>query len=414
MLIMTILFFLMFTALFAGAEIAFISASKLRVELKREKGSRRGEILAQFYDKPEEFIGAMLVGLNITLVVLTYLMTQLLEPILQPFIEGEFWLFLVITFIITIIILVFGEFIPKILFHVYADVILFNLAYPLRAILWLIAPLTLVMTRIAKFLLRLFVKMPEEEEIVSFTSLDLENFIKNTRTESEESIDTELFGNALHLKDVKVRGCMIPRGEVVHVDVNDAVEDLMEIFKDTKMSKVIITDGDLDNIIGYVHHQKMLHRPKTIASVLMKIPIVHESMRVDVLMNTFSRQRASIACVVDEFGSTSGIIAMEDIMEQIFGDIEDEHDEENYTEIILSDHEFMFSGRLELDYINEKYGLSFPEGDFSTLSGYLVMTTGNIPEEQESVELEGYRFVMEAVSEKKIETVRVIRLVDDL
>ena len=414
MLIMTIVFILMFTALFAGAEIAFLSASKLRVELKREKGSRRGEILAQFYEKPEQFIGAMLVGLNITLVILTYLMTQMLEPLLQPFIHSDFLLFFTITFIITIIILVFGEFIPKILFHAYADVILFNLAYPLRVILWIIAPLTLVMTRIAKFLLRLFVKMPEEEGAVSFTSMDLENFIKNTRTENEDSIDTELFGNALHLKDVKVRACMIPRGEVVHIDVKSSVEDLMRLFTETKMSKIIITDGDLDNITGYVHHQKMLHRPKTIESVRMTIPIVHESMRVDVLMNRFSRQRASIACVVDEFGSTSGIIAMEDIMERIFGDIEDEHDEENYTEIIISDNEFLFSGRLELDYINEKYGLSLPEGEFSTLSGYLVMTTGNIPDEQESVELEGYRYIMESVTDKKIETVRIIRLVDDL
>lgn len=415
MLFTSIIVFLILTAIFAGAEIAFISASKLRVQLKRESGSKKGEILARFYEKPSEFIGTMLVAINITLVVTTSLATAFLEPYLQPYFESEFFLFLTITLIITGFILLFGEFIPKVLFKAYANDILYYLAYPLQFVMSLLSPITWFMTKLAKGILRFFTKVKEEVENQGFTSLDLENFIKNSVTESEEEIDAQLFENALYLNEVKVKACMVPRSEIVYIDVNETVEDLLNLFIETKMSKIIVCEEDLDNVIGYVHHHQMLRRPKSIRAALTDIQIIPETMRVNQLLEVFTKKR-SIACVVDEFGSTSGVITLEDILEQIFGDIDDEYDEPEYLEEQISEKEFRFSGRLEIDYLNQKYAptIELPESnDYTTLSGYIVMTTGEIPEQGGSIELDRYRFDFEQVSDKKIEVIKITELFDD-
>ncbi len=417
MLITGILIFLLLIALFAGAELAFVSASKLRIQLKREKGSHRGEILAKFYERPSDFIGAMLVGLNIALVAITSLMTELIEPFLEPFIHNELLLFLIITIVITLFVLLFGEFVPKILFRSYADEILFFLAVPLRFFLWLLAPISWVMTRMAKGLLRLAGQVPQEHFENDFSAVDLEDFIKNTRTESEEEIDTQLFGNALYLKEVKVKTCMVPRSEIVWTDINDGMPELLKIFSETKMSKILVCEGDLDNVLGYIHHHQMLHQPKNIKAALMNISIIPETMRVDQLLAFFTKQRVSLACIVDEFGSTTGVITLEDILEQIFGDIEDEYDQEDneYIAEQLDEQEFRFSARLEIDYLNEKFApvIHFPEGDYSTLSGFIVTTTGDIPEQGDVIELDAYQFTIEQVTDKKIELVHVKRLYSD-
>ena len=415
MLITSIIIFLLLTAVFAGAEIAFISANKLRVELKRESGSRQGQILARFYDKPSAFIGTMLVGINITLVTVTSLATDFLHPLLSPYIQEEFFLFSTITIIITGFILLFGEFIPKVLFKTYADEILYYLAFPLLFVMKLLSPITWLMTALSKRLLRLFTKVNDVHEEQGFTSLDLENFIRNSVNESEEEIDSQLFENALYLKEVKVKSCMVPRSEIVFIDVNEPIDILLKEFTETKLSKILICEDNLDNILGYVHHHQMLRKPKSIRAALMNIAIIPETMRVDQLLQIF-KQKRSIACVVDEFGSTVGIITLEDILEQIFGDIEDEYDEEEYIEEVISEKEYIFSGRLEINYLNEKYGpqIKFLEdSDYSTLSGYIVMTTGEIPEQGTTLELDAYKFIFESVSNKKIETVRVIRLYED-
>jgi putative hemolysin len=418
MLISSILFFLLLIALFAGAELAFVSASKLRIQLKREKGSKRGEILARFYEKPSDFIGAMLVGLNIALVAITSLMTELIEPYLAPFIHSELLLFLIITIIITLIVLLIGEFIPKILFRSYADDILFHLAIPLRFFLFILAPISWVMTRFAKGILRLFGNTAVEHEETSFSAIDLEDFVKNTRTSTEEEIDTQLFGNALYLREVKAKTCMVPRSEIVWIDVTATVDDLIKIFADTKLSKIIVCEGDLDNVLGYVHHHQMLHRPKTIKQMLMNISIIPETMRADQLLAYFTKQRLSLACVVDEFGSTAGVISIEDILEQIFGDIEDEYDTEDqeYLEEQINEHEFRFAARLDINYLNEKYApvIDFPEGDYSTLSGYIVITRGDIPEQGDVIALDNYEFYIEQVADTKIETVRVKRIYNEI
>lgn len=414
MLGIAVIIFLILTALFAGAEIAFISASKLRVELKRERGSRQGKILAAFYEKPSAFIGTMLVGINITLVIVTSLATELLEPYLAPYIHEEFFLFLTITVIITLFILLFGEFIPKVLFKTYADDILYALAFPLKFIMSLLSPITWLMTALSKGLLRIFTKVSEVDEYQGFTPLDLENFVRNSITESEEEIDTQLFENALYLKEVKVKSCMVPRSEIVYIDVNEPIEALIKLFTKTKLSKILVCEDDLDTVIGYVYHHQMLRKPKSIRSAITDISIIPETMRVNQLLQVFTKKR-SIACVVDEFGSTVGVITLEDILEQIFGDIEDEYDEPEYTEEVISEKEYVFSGRLEIDYVNEKYAphIELPDSnDYTTLSGYIVMTTGDIPSQGSEITLDGYQFVFEQVSDKKIETIRLIRLRD--
>ena len=416
MLIALIIFFLMLSALFSGTEIAYISANKLRVELKKKKGARRGQVLAGFYESPASFLGTMLVGNNIALVIFTYLLTQLVEPYLLqvPYLQAPLILLLVETLLATIIVLFFGEFLPKTLFRLYADDILYFLAYPLKVIQWLLLIPSWMMTRLSNLLLRAL-RTPIEEVDNAFTRLDLENFINDSQADAEEdNIDRELFGKALNLRDVRVRECMVPRPEIENIDLSASVDDLEQLFRETKLSRIIVTKDDIDNVLGYVHHQQLLTQPKTITKLILDLPFVPEAMRVTDLLNQFIRDRINIAIVVDEYGGVSGLITLEDILEEIFGEIEDEHDQEEYVELVIRpNNEFIFSGRLEIDYINEKYGLSLPEGDYHTLSGYLVMTHGAIPDRGVILEMNGYRFILELVSDTKIETVRVIRLEDE-
>ncbi len=403
---------LILSALFSGTEIAYLSANRLVIELKKNNGSRRAAILAGFYQKPSEFLGMLLVGNNIALVVFTTLMTLPVTHMLQALgIRGGLWLGLLNTVIITIVVLIFGEFLPKTLFRLFADQILFALAWPLKIINTILALPAKIMTGTAEGLLRLLFKTPPEDTTDIFTRLDLENFIKSTRPDSKEEIDTEIFEKALHLREVRVNKCMVPRPEVVGIDVNEPVEELVKLFRKSKHSRIIVYDGDIDHVLGYVHHQKLWEKPRSIRQVVMDMPFVPETMRVLDLLEIFIKNHQSIACVVDEFGSVAGITTLEDLLEEIFGEIEDEHDVEEYVEEALGPGVYRFSGRLELDYLSEKYAdLHFPEGDYHTLSGYLVMTTGRIPDEGEVIELGDYRFLVEKVSDTKIEVIRIEKL----
>jgi len=417
MLVFWIIIFLIFSALFSGSEIAFVSANKLNIELKKKRGGRRGRVISHFYDKPSRFMGAMLIGNNIALVVFTALMTiPLDEFFISRFgLEQDSVSLLVLnTIIITIVVLIFGEFLPKAFFQLYGADLLYLLAIPLRVFQYFLIIPTRMMTQLTNFLLKNIMgkKLDKGEEV--FTQVDLINFIQDTKAENEEEdIDKELFHKALHLKDKKVRSCMIPRTEISAIDVKETVEALEKQFVDTKHSRLLVIDEDIDEVLGYVHHQQLLNNPATIREMVLDILFTPEVTPVIDLMNTFIKAHISIACVVDEFGGISGIITLEDIQEEIFGEIEDEHDVEEYVEVALSEDEFRFSGRLEIDYLNEKYELNLPEGDFHTLSGYIVMTTGNIPEEGQTATLGDFSFTFEVVSNTKIEVVKMTRVIEE-
>lgn len=419
-IIVGIIITLILSAVFSGMEIAFISAGKLNVEIRKDAGSRRGNIIAHFFDNPNDFLSTMLVGNNISLVIFSALLEKSLTPSLEPFFLSivplwfpeKFVTVLPLTLITTIVVLIFGEFLPKIFFRLFADKVMFFLAYPVAFFKYILTPVSWLMVNLSERFLKLFIKTPMEEAEDVFTRLDLAKFVESTSSGSDERkiIDTEMFSNVLDMKQTRVRNCMIPRTEIEAVEINDSVEDLLDLFIETNKSKIIVYKESIDDIIGYVHHQHLLEKPKNIRSVMRKTPVIPEAMMIQNLMNLFIRERINIACVVDEFGGTSGIITLEDILEEIFGEIEDEHDvKEELLEEQITPYEYRFSGRWEIDHLNEKYeNLDFPEGEYSTLSGYIVMTTGNIPEENQIVELDDYRFVLEMVSETKIETIKVI------
>ncbi|MEZ4985937.1 MAG: hemolysin family protein [Saprospiraceae bacterium] len=385
-----ILVTLVLSALFSGSEMAFVSANKLKIELKKKKGSYRSLILSNWYDHPKSFISNMLVGNNAVLVMFSSLMGGVLGPVLTRWLgiaESSLWQVLLQTVLITMVVLVFGEFLPKTLFRLFADDLLYLLAYPLRFLQFLLFIPAWVMTQTSNGVLRLFFKGESATVEQAFTRLDLENLVMDSRSESQEGIDKELFGKALNLREVRVRQSMIPRTEVESIDVNASVDELAALFESTKLSRLLVHDDDLDNVLGYVHHQQLFTNPKNIRRMILELPFVPEAMPVTDLMNKFIKEKMSIACVVDEFGGVSGIITLEDILEEIFGEIEDEHDDEDYIEEVVGEGEYLFSGRLEIDYLNEKHGLFLPEGEYHTLSGYLVTTTEDIPEQGEVMEL---------------------------
>lgn len=412
MLILGIIFFLILSAFFSGSEIAFISANKLSMEVVKNKANAKGKILTRFYDKPGRFLGTMLVGNNIALILFTLLLTQLVEPLIQPIIGDGPPLLLSMTLITTIVVLLFGEFLPKTLFRLFSNDLLVAMVYPLRFFDWLLAFPTWIMTVLSDFIMKYILRQPIDKVDSALTRVDLEHFI-NDKISEEEDIDKEILTNALNLSHTKVRDCMIPRTEIVHIDKNTTLEDLLKLFKETKLSRILVTDGGVEEVIGYIHHQQLLDNPKSIKKLIMPISFVPEAMNVQSLMYNFIKGETTIACVVDEYGGTAGLITLEDILEEIFGEIEDEHDEEDTLEVQINESEFLFSGRLEISYLNEKYPeLDFPTGEYHTISGYIVMTSGSIPEEKAKIQMDGYDFILEEVSDTKIEIVRVIKLYD--
>lgn len=407
MLVVLLILFLVLSALFAGAEIAFLSANKFHMERRKKQGERKGTLLAGFYEKPADFLATLLLGNTLAMVTYSLLAAVILREWFHVPVEG--WGLVAGIFIIALVFFFMAEWLPKLVFRLFPDrvlLLLANLLWINNLLLW---PFSWLFIKIANLILRLFFHTSYERSAIVTTRLDLEDFVNNARTSEEDEIDKELFGNVLNLRDVRVRDCMVPRPEVEHIDVTASVEALELLFAETRLSRLLITEGDIDKVLGYVHHQQLLTQPTEIKSLILRIGFVPEVTRATDLLDRFIRERSNIACVVNEFGGLAGVITLEDLLEEIFGDIEDEHDEEEeYLEEQISDTEFVFSGRLEIDYLNEKYPqLHFPEGDYQTLSGYLVMTTGQIPEQGAEILLDDYLFILESASQTKIETIRV-------
>jgi len=405
------------SAFFSGIEIAYVSANKLQVELKRKEGSRASRLLSNFFDNESKFIGTTLVGNNIALVLFGILMEYLLmdeiKAILPISIQNDLIILLLMTVVTTVIVLIFGEFLPKALFRLNPVWILEKLATPLNFIWLLFTPIVFVTIKLSYFLIKVFLRAEVKQDEHAFTKLDLENYIQTVQPDSEDEIDTDLFENALYLPTLKVKESMVPRTEIVGVDIEEGLEELKKTFIENRMSRIIIYRDNLDEVLGYAHHQQMLKDPKDIKRVILPLKIVPEVMALRELMNLFIKQQISIALVVDEFGGTAGIITMEDIVEEIVGEIEDEHDDPEHTEQVINENEFVFSGRLEVDYLNEKYDFKIPEGEYQSLSGYIVTTTETIPQQNQQFDFDGYRFILEKVSETKIELIRMRRFKEE-
>jgi putative hemolysin len=412
---------LLLIGFFSGIEIAFVSANKLSIELNRKQGTYSGRIWGAYSDKPTRFIGTTLVGLNIVLVIYGLLIGSMLSPIWEwiraqlsasmasyvPYIQ------LFVETILSTIILLFVEFLFKALFRARNNEMLNStpISFIASFFYWLLSSIAALFVNTAEWVLRhLFdVKMHEKKEV--FSKIDLENFIQQSKGHEEEDsseINKELFENALSLSEVKLRECLIPRKEIEGVESRTSIGEVKEKFIHTQLSKLVVYDNNIDSIVGYIHQLDLFKNPATVKEVLLPIPTVPESMSATDLMNKFSKERKSIAWVIDEFGGTAGIVTMEDLLEEIFGDIKDEYDTEEFVEKQLSANEFIFSGRLELDYITENYKLEFPnQENAETLSGYIIQNNEAIPKQKDRIIFGNYEFDILNVSGTRIETVKV-------
>lgn len=405
-----ILFSVLLSAFFSGMEIAYLSSNKLRLELDKQSNSIVSRLLQRILHSPSKYIATMLVGNNISLVVYGITMAVVLEPTIQVYTQSSFIVLLIQTLISTSIILVTAEFIPKAFFRLNANRFLRILVFPLTLFYYLLAPIVSVIIFLSKRVLKLFGLVLVEDSHV-FGKLDLEEYLKFHSSESNyKNLDVEvkILQNALDFSSVKIRECMLPRTEIVAIEVTKTIEDLLKIFIDTKLSKVLIYKENIDNIIGYAHSNELFKSPKNIKSILIPISYVPESMMANDMLELFIKERKGIAVVVDEFGGTSGMITIEDIVEEILGEIEDEYDSEKDLEIEIDETTYRFSARLEIDYLNDKYHLDLPKSDeYETLGGLLISQLETIPMKFTEIKIGDYRIVIDQVTETKIEAVTI-------
>lgn len=412
--IQLIILALIFSAFFSGIEIAYVTANRLKIELLKKQGTFTGRMLGVTTASPSRFLATMLVGNNIALIVLGIIMAKLLEPLiaaqLPASINNELVVILIQTLITTLIVLFVGEFIPKALFRLNPDGALKLFALPMFIIYWLLFPLVQLVVSFTHVVLRLLFKIDFSEDPFVFSHVDLDHFInqfvKNKEEESKE-VNTDILERAIYLREVRAKECMIPRTEIEGIDVTSTMEELREVFVKTHLSRIIIYDDTIDNILGYVHHFDLLKKPAAIRDILFPMKVIPESMLAKDILNLFMRDHKSVCWVVDEFGGTSGIVTLEDVLEEIFGEIKDEHDTEQFVEKQIYEDEFIFSGRLEIDYLNEKYHINLPEGEYETLAGFILTHHENIPEKGEEIVIGNFRFRILSVSETRVETIRV-------
>jgi putative hemolysin len=401
---------LIIIAFFAGYEIAFVTANRLNIELKKKQGTRSGRILSGFMENQARFIGTCLVGLNIFLVIYGLLFDELLKMTFwNPWeIQNEYLKMVFNTLLSTIVVLLLGEFLPKAIFRAKNDSLL-NIFAPIAQFFHgLFEPITNFLVNASQWILTYVFNVRVNEKNEAFSKIDLEHFFKQTREQDEESaeLNAELFENALSLPMVKIRQCLVPRTEIEACELHATIETLQQQFIQTQLSKLVIYDDNIDTIVGYVHQLDLFNRPANIQSILHPMIAVPETMSAPDLMNKFTKERKSIAWVVDEFGGTAGIVTMEDLLEEIFGEIRDEYDVEEPDDK-LEDDEYTFSGRLELDYLNEKYELDFPNGSSETLSGYIIQQNESIPKQKEFINIKRFRFEILEVSDTRIERVKM-------
>lgn len=406
--IVIILTTLVLSAFFSGFEIAYVSSNKVHIEILKKQEGLIANILTRLTYRPSKLLATMLVGNNVALVVYGFEMGKVMTLLLPPFFQNVLWH----TIISTLIILITAEFMPKVFFQIYANQLLKLFAIPAYFFYLLFYPFSSFIIWISDFVLRVFFKTKGDYVPLSFTKVELVDYISeqmgNVPKKEEVDAEVQMFQNALEFSGVKAREIMIPRTEIVAVDLNETIENLIATFVSSGYSKILIYNENIDDIVGYVHSFDMFKKPKTIKEVLIPVVTIPETIQINEVLNLLMRKRKSMAVVLDEYGGTSGIVTLEDIVEELFGEIEDEHDKDKFIEEKISDDEYLFSARLEVDYINETYHLNLPESEeYETLSGLILLHTEEIPTQGETISLPPFVFSIEACSQTRIETVRI-------
>ena len=409
-----ILISMAFSAFFSGMEIAFVSSNKLRFEMDRNEQSLTSRILSIFFKNPNNFISTMLVGNNIALVIYGILMAEVIEQqLLADYIHNEFILVLIQTIISTLIILVTGEFLPKTLFKINSNFTLSLFAVPAFICYIVLYPISKFASGLSNLILRLTgTPINKEASYKAFTKVDLDHFIQSSiqDTENEEEINTEvkIFQNVLDFSSIKIRDCMVPRTEIIAIEDDATIDELKTLFIEKGISKILVYNDNIDNIIGYIHSSEMFREPKDWHDGIRQLPIVPETMNANKLMKLFMQQKRSLAVVVDEFGGTSGIVALEDLVEEIFGEIEDEHDTKTYVAKSLGNNEYILSGRLDIEKANELFPLDLPESDeYQTIGGLILHQYQSFPKAHEIITLDKFQFRIIKVTATKIELVKL-------
>jgi len=411
--ILLIALVLIASAFFSGLEFAFISANKLRVELQKQKSGLVGRALSMFYEKPSQFLGTTLIGNNIALVIYSLLMAKLLEPQLELIYPNEFFVLFAQSIISAILILIFGEFLPKNLFRLNPSAALSFFAIPFAIIWWILRLPVIFVVWIADLLLKLFFNIKDNNDTPALGYVDLHNYVQQTHEHVDDKkhiVDTALFSKAIELRDIKIKECMVPRPEINGIDISSGID--IEVIKDafikTQHSKLILYKDSIDNIIGYIHHQDILaNEINGKALKHWELIIVPETMPAAKLLNRLIGKQRSMAWVVNEFGGTAGIVTLEDIIEEVFGDIQDEHDHYSLQEKIIDDNEYEFAARLEIDYLNEKYSFNIPSGEYETLAGYILSKHESIPQKSQTIFIDNFEITILESSNSRIKTIRL-------
>lgn len=406
--VIIILTTLVLSAFFSGFEIAYVSSNKVHVEILKKQEGVIANVLTKLTRKPSKLLATMLVGNNIALVVYGFEMGKVMTVLLPPFFQNVLWH----TIISTLIILITAEFMPKVFFQIYANQLLKVFAIPAYFFYLLFYPFSSFVMWISDFVLRVFFKTKGDYVPLSFSKVELVDYIseqmENAPKKEEVDSEVQMFQNALEFSGVKAREIMIPRTEIVAVELNESIENLIATFVSSGFSKILIYNENIDDILGYVHSFDMFKKPKNIKEVLIPIVNIPETIQINEVLNILTRKRKSMAVVLDEYGGTSGIVTLEDIVEELFGEIEDEHDKDKFIEEQISDTEYLFSARLEVEYLNETYHLDIPESEeYETLGGFIVLHNEGIPTQGEVIEIPPFTFTIEACSQTKIETVRL-------
>jgi putative hemolysin len=410
----TIVFFiltLLLMSFFAGIEMAFYSANRLSFEIKKRQGGGSMHLLTKFIESPARFLGTTLIGFNLFLVFLALQMSTVMRPLWNRLhVESSTVRILAEIALATIVVLIFAEFIPRAFFRARSNALLIRFTYISDFFYEMFAPLASGLIGLSEWLLKYIFNIRLDKTKQAINRSDLKNLFNELGDEERQERNTQLMENAQELPKVKIRQCLVPRKEIIGIDSKCKMDELKQKFVDTKLSKLIVYQENIDHIIGYVHQLDLFKKPATVRQVLLPIPAVPESMSATDLIGKFSRERKSIAWVVDEFGGTAGIITMEDVLEELFGEIQDEYDTEEFVEKQLSENEYMFSGRLELDYLEEKYGFDFGEEESETLSGYIINYHEKIPQQKERIIIDDYEFDILHVSDTRIEIVKMKKL----